>query len=38
MSKGKKRSCARPCRQQQLRGTNGKLNGCSLWTLGRQQS
>jgi len=37
MSKGKKRSGARPGRPQPLRGTNGQRNGACLWFFGGQQ-
>src|SRR6266478_7520155 len=37
MSKGKKRSGARPGRPQPLRGTKGKRKGARLWYLGGQQ-
>src|SRR5687767_1897567 len=37
MSKGKKRSGARPGRPQPLRGTKGKRKGARLWYVGGQQ-
>lgn len=37
MSKGKKRSGARPGRPQPLRGTKGKRKGARLWDVGGQQ-
>src|SRR5260370_40888287 len=37
MSKGKKRSGARPGRPQPLRGTNGKRKGARLWYEGGHQ-
>lgn len=37
MSKGKKRSGARPGRPQPLRGTKGKRKGACLWYVGGQQ-
>ena len=37
MSKGKKRSGARPGRLQPLRGTKGKRKGARLWYVGGQQ-
>src|SRR2546430_5347996 len=37
MSKGKKRSGARPGRPQPLRGTKGKRKGARLWTLHRSE-
>src|SRR3712207_7039768 len=36
MSKGKKRSGARPGRPQPLRGTKGKRKGARLWYVGGQ--
>src|SRR5207249_9039037 len=38
MSKGKKRSGARPGRPQPLRGTKGKRKGARLWYVGGQRS
>src|SRR5438093_1308554 len=37
MSKGKKRSGARPGRPQPLRGTKGKRKGARLWYVGGQK-
>src|SRR5437016_9547945 len=37
MSKGKKRSGARPGRPQPLRGTKGKRKGARLWYVGRSE-
>jgi len=37
MSKGKKRSGARPGRPQPLRGTKVKRKGARLWYVGCQQ-
>ena len=37
MSKGKKRSGARPGRPQPFRGTKGKRKGARLWYVGGQQ-
>lgn len=37
MSKGKKRSCARPVSPRPLRGTKGKRKGARLWYVGGQQ-
>src|SRR5437867_9793259 len=36
MSKGKKRSGARPGRPQPLRGTKGKRKGARLWYVGKE--
>src|SRR5438309_768522 len=38
MSKGKKRSGARPGRPQPLRGTKGKRKGARLWYVGDRKS
>lgn len=37
MSKGKKRSGARPGRPQPLRSTKGKRKGARLWYVGGKQ-